>query len=171
MLTILLYTSLISGGILVLLLILSLFSGLDLDIDIGDVDGGTGIIKPTLIFFSVGAYIVRGFLMAESNPILALTAGLISGGIAIFLLSIILKWILRNQENVNWKVEDALYEKGKVYLKIPSSGSGIIQININGVIRELKAKTKDKNDIPTGTIVQVETTDGEFAIVTSENIE
>lgn len=168
MLTILLYVSLISGGILVILLLLSLLSGLDLDFDIGDVDGGAGVIKPTLIFFSVGSYIVRGFLMAESNPILALCAGLISGIIAIFLMSVILKWILSNQENVNWKIEDALFENGKVYLNIPSSGSGIIQININGVVRELKAKTKEKKDIPTGTTVYVENTEGEFAIVTTK---
>ena len=168
MLTILLYISLISGGILVLMLVLSLFSGLDLDFDIGDADDGGSIIKATLTFFSVGAYIVRGFLMTDTNPLLALAAGIISGVIAVFILSRILKWILSKQENVNWSAKDALYEVGKVYLKIPAKGSGIIHVNINGVNRELKAKTSEKKDIPTGASIRVEDIDGEFAIVSTE---
>jgi len=168
MITTLFYISMISGGILVAMLLLSLLSGLDLDIDFGDGDDGSGVIKPTLVFFSIGAYIVRGFLMAESNPILALIAGIISGGIAVFILSIILKWILSQQENVNWSINDALYQKGKTYLKVPKNGSGIIQIDINGVTRELKAKTNDKSDIPTGAIVQVEKIDGDVAVVTAK---
>jgi membrane protein implicated in regulation of membrane protease activity len=157
----------ISGGILVAMLLLSLVSGLDLDIDFGDGDDGGGIIKPTLVFFSVGAYIVRGFLMAESNPMLALAAGIISGGIAVFILSLVLKWILSQQENVNWSKSDALYKKGKTYLKIPAEGYGLIQVEINGVIREFKAKTNDASDIPTGTEIQVEKIDGEEVIVTA----
>ena len=167
MLTTLFYISMISGGLLVIMLLLSLVSGLDLDIDFGDGDDGGGILKPTLVFFSIGAYIVRGFLMAESNPVLALAAGLISGGIAVFIMSIILKWILRQQENVNWSKADALYKKGNTYLKIPVDGSGLIQIDINGVTREFKAKTNDKSDIPTGTEIQVEKIDGEEVIVTA----
>lgn len=168
MLTTLFYISMISGGILVVMLLLSLVSGLDLDIDFGDGDDGGGIIKPTLVFFSIGAYIVRGFLMAESNPLLALAAGVISGGIAVFILSLVLKWILSQQENVNWSKTDALYKKGKTYLKIPAEGSGLIQIDINGVTREFKAKTNDNTDIPTGAEIQVEKIDGEMVIVTAK---
>jgi hypothetical protein len=157
----------ISGGLLVIMLLLSLVSGLDLDFDFGDGDDGGGVLKPTLVFFSIGSYIVRGFLMAESNPILALIAGIISGGIGVFILSLALKWILTQQENVNWSKTDALYQKGKTYLKIPTDGSGLIHIDINGVTREFKAKTNDKSDIPTGTEIQVEKIEGEVVIVTS----
>jgi membrane protein implicated in regulation of membrane protease activity len=149
------------------MLLLSFVSGLDLDLDFGDGDDGGGILKPTLVFFSIGAYIVRGFLMAESNPILALIAGIISGAIAVFILSLVLKWILTQQENVNWSKDDALYKKGKTYLKIPTEGTGLIHIDINGVTREFKAKTNDESDIPTGTDIQVEKVDGEIVIVTA----
>ena len=167
MVTILLYVSLISGGILVLMLLLSLLSGLDLDIDLGDSDDGGSIIKGTLTFFSVGAYIVRGFLMTDSNPIVALIAGVLSGAIAVFILSLVLKWILKNQENVNWALTDSMYEEGKVYLKIPKSGSGIIQVKINGVNRELKAKSSDNKELPTGTSILVEGVEGNFVIVSA----
>ena len=168
MLTILLYVSLISGGILVLMVLLTLFSGLELDIDLGDSDDGGSIIKGTLTFLSVGAYIVRGFLMADNNPLISLLAGIISGAIAVAILYYALQWILSKQENVNWSLNDTLYEKGKVYLKIPKTGSGIIQINVNGVNREIKAKTNDNKDIPTGTSIQVEKVDGEIVIVTAK---
>jgi len=167
MLTTLLYISLITGGLLVIMLLLSLVSGLDLDFDIGDGEDGGGIVKPTLVFFSIGSYIVRGFLMAESNPIIALIAGLISGAIAVFILSVVLKWILSQQENVNWSPEDALYLIGKTYLKIPTDGTGLIHVEVNGVTREFKAKTLDKFDIPTGSKIQVEKIDGQEVIVTA----
>lgn len=168
MLTILLYISLISGGILVLMLLLSLLGGLDLDIDFGDADGGAGIVKGTLIFFSVGSYIVRGFLMADKNPLLSLAAGILAGTISVVILIYLFKWIMSKEENVNWSVQDCLYEKGKVYLKIPSEGTGLIHVLINGVNREFKAKTSDKADIPTGTLIMVEKLDGELAVVTTK---
>ncbi|MEM9549154.1 MAG: hypothetical protein AAGA77_24415 [Bacteroidota bacterium] len=170
MLTVLLYISLISGGILVLLLSLSFISGLDLDIDFGDTDidaGGMGIVKGILTFFSIGAYVVRSVLMTDSNPVVAFTVGAVAGAIAVFLLSMMIRWLLKQQSNVNWKLEDSLYQKAKVYLKIPKAGSGIIQVNVNGVNREIKAKSSDKKDIPTGALVMVEKIEGNFAIVTT----
>ena len=173
MLTVLLYTSLISGGILVLLLSLSFISGLDLDldIDIGDSDidaGGMGILKGVLTFFSIGSYVVRAVLMTDSNPVLAFSVGAVAGAIAVFLLSMMLKWLLKQQSNVNWSLDDSLYQKGKVYLKIPKSGTGIIQVNINGANREIKAKSVDNKEIPTGTQVLVESIEGNLAIVTTK---
>jgi membrane protein implicated in regulation of membrane protease activity len=173
MLTILLYISLISGGILVLLLTLSFISGLDLDLglDFGDSDidaGGMGILKGALTFFSIGSYVVRSILITDSNPIIAFTVGAVAGGIAVFLLSMMLKWLLRQQSNVNWSFEDSIYQKGKVYLKIPAGGTGIIQVNVNGALRELKAKSVDDKEIPTGATVQVESIEGEIAIVTTK---
>lgn len=168
MLTILLYVSLISGGILVLMVLLSFVAGLDLDFDFGDSDDGGGVLKGTLIFFSVGSYIWRGFLMADNNPLLSLAAGLIAGTIAVIILISFLKWIMRQTENVNWSLEDALFEKGKVYLKIPKEGSGIVHVTINGVNREMKAKSKDESEIPTGSTIMVEAIENQFAIVTTK---
>ena len=171
MLTILLYISLISGGILVLLLTLSFISGLDLDLDFGDSDidaGGMGILKGALTFFSIGAYVVRSILMTDNNPIIAFTVGAIAGAIAVFLLSMMLRWLLKQQSNVNWTLEDSLYQKAKVYLKIPKSGTGIIHVNVNGVNREIKAKSINSKEIPTGAQVLVESIEGNLAVVTTK---
>jgi len=171
MLTTLLYISLISGGILVLMLMLSMLAGLDFDIDFGDVDvdaGGMGILKGGLTFLSIGSYVVRAVMLTDSNPILAFTIGAIVGAIAVFLLSMMLKWLLSQQSNVNWKITDALYQKGKVYLKIPKGGEGIVQVNLNGVMREMKARAIDKKDVPTGSEIQVEKVEDGYVIVTTK---
>ena len=150
------------------MILLNFLAGLDLDIDFGDSDDGGSIIKGTLTFFSVGAYIWRSLLMADTNPLVSLAAGVIAGTIAVIILISFLKWIMRQTENVNWSIDDALFEKGKVYLKIPVEGSGIVQVTINGVNRELKAKSNDENEIPTGSTIMVEAIENQFAIVTTK---
>ena len=159
MLDILFYTAIISGGILVIMLLLSLLSGLDLDIDIGDGgldSGGMGFVKSILTFLSIGAYVVRTILMTESNPIIAFIAGGLSGIVAILILSYFLRLLLRNQENVNWNMEDARFQKGKVYLKIPEDGYGIVNVLIKGSNRELKAKSTKNTTIETGADIIVD---------------
>lgn len=171
MITILTYISLIAGGILIVLLLLSLLGGADVDIELGgdiDVDtdaGGLGVLKAGLTFISVGAWVVKLVLAIEENPIFAFGAGLAAGLIAVFILNLLLKMLLKQQSNVNWKSTDALYKEGKVYLKIPASGQGIIQVNINGTPRELKATTKEDNDIPTGAQITVIDVDNDVALV------
>lgn len=169
MLDILLYTSLITGGILVILLVLSLISGLDIDMDMGgniDVDtGGIGYVKGTLTFFSIGAYIVRSILMSDYSPFLAFAIGIGAGLLAVFILSQFLRWLLRNQVNVNWKNEDAIFEEGTVYLKIEPNKTGIIKVEINGVIREIKAVSKSKKSIPTGSRIKVDEVTDNIATV------
>ena len=142
-----------------------------MDLDIGDSDidaGGMGILKGALTFFSIGSYVVRSILMTDSNPVIAFTVGAIAGAVAVFLLSMMLKWLLKQQSNVNWTLQDTLYQTAKVYLKIPKSGTGIIHVNVNGVNREIKAKSVDKKEIPTGSQVLVQNIEGNLVIVTTK---
>jgi len=161
MIELLTWISLISGGVLILLLLLSLLGGLELDFDLGsetDVDSGDlGIIKGLLTFLSIGCWVVKLVLAVDQNPIFALAIGIVAGLVAVYLLNLMLRLLLRNQSEVNWKSEDAIYKEAKVYLKIPArKGYGIIHVNINGAVRELKAKTINKKEIATGEKVLVE---------------
>jgi len=175
MITIITYISIISGSILILQLLLSLLGGLDLDfdvdLDLGDTDtdtdaGGLGVIKSGLTFISVCLWVVRIFLLLNWNPYLAAMIGIGSGLIAVVLLTWMLRALLKNEVNVNWHPEDAVAKMAKVYLRIPkTNGSGIIQLNIKGANRELKAITKDGLDIATGEQVFVEDYQDGFAIV------
>lgn len=151
--------SLISGGVLFLLLLLSLISGLDLDFDLdfdSDVDaGGLGLVKSVLTFVSAGAWVVKLMLTTYENPTLAFVTGAAAGAVGVYILSQMLKFMLKQEVNVNFKTEDALFQKGKVYLKIPFDGEGLINVKVKGADREFKARTESGLELPTGTPIEV----------------
>ncbi len=174
MVTTLTYISLFAGGILVLLLFLSILGGLDLDVDVGaDVDtetgGGLGVIKGILTFLSVASWVIKVLLVNEQSTWLAVLIGIVAGVLAFMLLSYLLKLLLRNEENVNWSMEDALYQSGDVYLKIPKGGSGLVNVSVKGATREFKAKTRDNIEIKTGARIVVVEVEGEFVFVELES--
>jgi len=175
MIELLTWISLISGGMLIILLLLSLLGGLDLDFDIDadietDTDtGNIGIVKGLLTFVSIGSWVVKLVLAVDQNPIVAFTGGIVAGLVAVFLLNAVLHFFLSNQVNVNWSHSEALFQEGKVYLKVPAiEGEGIVQVKIKGALRELKAKTNEDTDIPTGSMVIVEDIIDNIAIVTKK---
>ena len=173
MLDLLTYTSLIAGGLLVLLLLMSILGGLDLDLDVGtDTDtesgSGLGIIKSILTFLSVGCWVIKILLVNEKNVWFAVVIGIVAGIVALMFLSYLLKLLLKNEENVNWEMDDSLFQQGEVYLKIPEGGSGLVNVNIKGATRELKAKSRDNIEIKTGDRIRVVGVEEEFVLVERE---
>lgn len=163
------WISLITGGLLVLLLLLSLVGGLDLDVDVGSTDvdsggGGLGLVKGGLTFLSVGSWVAKILMAGQDQPFIAAAVGVVAGLAAFALLHYLLKVLMRNESNVNWEITDALFQEGTTYLKIPAKGTGIVRVNIKGSMRELEAKTSGE-DIPTGTAIRVVDTDGKYAVV------
>ncbi len=171
MIEILTWTSIFAGGILILLFLVSLIGGMDLDIDLeSDTDaGGLGIVKGVLTFVSVASWVIKILLVSNKHPGMAIAVGVISGVLAFMLLNYLFKILLRNEENVNYSMSDALFESGEVYLKIPAKGSGIVNVNVKGATREMKAKSKDSKEIKTGSKVMVVSIDGEYAVVEKSN--
>ena len=172
MIGILTWVSIIAGGILVLLLLLSLLGGLDIDVDIDTDGGGTdssaggiGLMKGALTFVSISSWVMKVLMVGQQGKTLSIVVGIISGILAFALLNYLLKALLRNEENVNWKMSDALFQRGTTYLKIPAGGEGIVHVDIRGASRELKAKSKSGKEIKTGESVIVIETIKEFAIV------
>ena len=175
---ILFWVSIFSGGVLILLMLLSLVGGLDIDVDIeagsADVDtdsGGIGLVKGFLTFVSTSTWVMKILIASNKNLGLAVVIGLATGVISFYVLNYIFKLLLKNDSNVNWKIEDSMYQKGQVYLKVPASydESGIVQVEINNAIRELKARSKDKVEIKTGDTVMVVGIDGDYVVVTKDN--
>lgn len=169
------WVAIICGSILIILMVISLIGGLDLDFDLGDTDtdaegmGGIGIIKGSLTFISVSSYMIKVILATNTYPIFALTAGLAAGYIAVLVLNKFLKLLLRNEHNVNWKPDESIGKEGKVYLQIPKDGSGIIHVMIKGILRELKAKSKNNKEIATGEKIVVNNFADGFALVTKKS--
>ena len=175
MITVLTWISIISGGLLILLLLLSLFSGLDFDFDVESPEmdsdaGGLGIFKGMLTFVSVSSWVIKVLLVTDKHPIIAISIGILLGLLALALLSYLIRILLRNDKNVNWDIEDALFAFGTVYLKIPGEdGIGLVNVDVKGATREMKAKSHDGQEIPTGDAIQVIRVDGDIVIVQKED--
>lgn len=169
-LTYLTYISLVTGGLLILLMLISLIGGLDLDFDLGDTDidtdaGGLGVIKGGLTFISVTSWVMKLVWATQESPWIAIAIGVFAGAAALWLLSYLFRLLLSNEENVNWEMTDAVYQEGKVYLRIPTDGEGIVRVKVKGTERELKAKTRHNREIKTGEVILVTDTEGEYVIV------
>ncbi len=165
------YISIFAGGLLLILMLLSILGGLDLDLDVdsggADVDsGGLGVIKSGLTFLTFSSWVANIMLSAAMNPWLTLVVSLAVGIVTVLILSYFIRLLLKLQSNVNWEFHQAAGKSGKVYLKIPKDGTGLIQVNINGVTRELKATSEDSNEIPTGAEVLILEVEEEIAAVT-----
>ncbi len=172
MIEILTWISIGAGALLIILLILSIVGGFDLDLDIGethvDTDtggGGLGVLKGGLTFIAVASWVVKLVMATDMHPGIAVGTGVLSGLLAFWLLNQLLRLLLRNEENVNWSISDALFQNGRVYLRIPASGTGIVQVLVNGTPRELKAKSLAEQEIATGSQIHVVDVEGEVVVV------
>lgn len=160
MITVLTYTAIICGGLLTLILLAGILGGIDLDTDLDAPDadggvGGVGIVKGGLTFFSIGSWTARVMLLSSANPWLSILLGAAAGAVAVGLLSLLLKFLLDQEENVNFTAEDAVRQSGKVYLRIPATGRGIVHVHVRGGMREFPARSQDREEIPTGTEIEV----------------
>jgi len=179
--SILTWVSILSGGILIFLLLFSIVGGMDLEIDadLGSVEvdtesgtngGGIGVIKGALTFISVSTWMIKVSLATSREPWVAIGIGIFAGIIAFMALNYLFRLLLRNEENVNWSIEDARNQKGEVYLKIPAEGEGIVHVEIKGAHRELKARSAYKKEIKTGDKIRVVDVEGDYVLVESETV-
>lgn len=166
MIEILNYIAFFTGGLLVILLLLSLLGGLDLDLDADA--GGLGVVKAVLTFISIGTWTTKAFLVTQENPAISILVGVAAGAVAVFLVSRFLRFLLSQQSNVNWTPTDALAEQAKVYLPIPASGEGVVTVRIRGTQREIKARSAAGTRLSTGTVVVVEDVEDGVLIVREE---
>lgn len=168
------WVAIICGAILFLLMLLSLIGGLDLDFDLGDSEtdaegiGGIGIIKGALTFITVSSWMIKVLIATQTYPLFAIIAGFVAGYGAVIVLNWFLKLLLKNEHYVNWEPDEAINKEGKVYLRVPKEGSGIIQVMIKGALRELKAKSQNNKEIATGAKVIVNDFLNGFAIVSQK---
>ncbi len=175
-----------SGGLLIILLLISIFSGMeiggDLDVDVDvdmdtDFDGASGdshfgLVKTILTFVSVGAFTARAFLMNTSwSGIYVTLSALFAGVVAVLLLTWFFKWLLKNQEEGNWHIWEAEGKVGTVYIPVPAKGKGRIIVPINGVNREIQAKSQNDFAIKSRQKVLVIETKDDFVVVVPYDLE
>ncbi len=158
----------ISGVTLLIMLVFSIFSGSDLDIDLeSDTDGeGFGVVKSILTFVAISSLTIRAVALHSAwSWTLAILTGIAAGVVAVFILILLFRFLLGQQEDGSWKMWQAEGKVGRVYIPIPTSGVGKVVVTINGADREIEARTREGHALSTGTKVLVTEARKNFLIV------
>lgn len=108
------------------------------------------------------------FYTTISNPALLIIVAVLIGAAFVYLFFLIIKQVQKLAEDNTFKITQTVQKTGTVYLRIPAqkTGSGIVQVSVNGAVHELKAVT-DGDEIPSGTMIRVvEILDDHLILVT-----
>ncbi|MBM4327486.1 MAG: hypothetical protein FJ118_10020 [Deltaproteobacteria bacterium] len=88
-------------------------------------------------------------------PVLAICYSIAWGLAAMFAVSFLLYWLLRQEEHGNASVWSAIGEEGTVYMNIPPKGAGKIRVMVSGAISFVNARSRDGEPVPAGAKVRV----------------
>ena len=111
-----------------------------------------GLAAATMMFGYVGMFT----LSATDTEVLAVIAGGVAGASSMYGVGLMLKGISNLQADGTMKYEDAIGERGQVYSRIRPNESGEIQVAVDGTLRTLTARAKDKSlHLSTGDFVRV----------------
>lgn len=177
------WASAIIGGLLfVLRLLLMLFGGaLGGDLDghgLGGHDGMTDVQTPDgdpmghagesdvsfrmLSFQGIAAFFMMfglaglTLLSTELHQAWVILGSMAIGVFAMWSVSQLYRLAFRLQSEGNIRIESAVGQTGRVYLRIPAEGTGQVQVSVQGSLREFDAVSADNSPIASGVYVQVE---------------
>lgn len=128
--------------------------------DISMTEGFSGFIisfksvMSFLMMFGWAGIISTSFKMSN---FVGLLVALVTGLITLFLVAGLLYLMTKMQEDGTMKIENAIGKIGTVVLRIPAKmqGYGQVQVNVQGALKTLEAKTEEKEDISSGTKIIV----------------
>ena len=133
-----------------------LFDGL-FDIQIGDTD----LSFKALTFQGLSAFLMMfgliGLMISEmtDKQALSIIGGLGAGLFSMWIVSKLFDTFKQLEQDQTMVLENATGSTGTVYLRIPASGEGQIQITFQGAMRTMDAISADGVEIPTGTLIVV----------------
>jgi membrane protein implicated in regulation of membrane protease activity len=111
-----------------------------------------GLAAATMMFGYVGMFT----LSASESEVFAVIAGGMAAGASMYGVGLMLKGINNLQADGTMKYEDAIGERGQVYSRIRPNESGEVQVSVDGTLRTLTARAKDRSlHIPTGEFITV----------------
>ena len=128
--------------------------------DLSNIDGGSNLYTfrnfvNFLLGFGWSCILLQDSI--HSWPILVIVS-MVIGGVLVTTVMYLFKWLATMQQSGNINLQkSAAGCEGKVYLTIPAarSGSGKVQITINGAVREYDAFTENETPLKTGTPIRV----------------
>ena len=128
--------------------------------DLSNIDGGSNLYTfRNFVNFLLG-FGWTAILLQESirNKVVLVVVSVLVGLALVAAVMYLFKWLATMQQSGNINVhKSAAGCEGKVYLTIPAarSGSGKVQITINGAVREYDAVTENETPLKTGTSIRV----------------
>jgi membrane protein implicated in regulation of membrane protease activity len=111
-----------------------------------------GIAAALMMFGLMGLFVVS----ATDQEVLAVLSGGMAAGGSLYMVRSLMKGITNLQVDGTMKHSDAIGQTGQVYSRIPKNGTGEIQVSVDGTLRTLEARAKDKTlHLPSGELIKV----------------
>jgi len=127
------------------------------EVEVGDTD----LSFKALTFQGISAFFMMfgliGLWLTQSNAgdAIAVIAGLVSGGVSMWLIGKLFEGFKQLEETSTVDINKAIGSTGEVYLRIPSSGKGQVQVTFQGQLRTYDAVSSDGNSYSTGDFIEV----------------
>jgi len=127
-----------------------------------------GLAAAIMMFGYVGMFT----LTATNEEVYAIIAGGVAAATSMYGVGLMLKGINNLQADGTMKYEDAIGQRGQVYSRIRANESGSVQVAVDGTLRTLTARAKDKSlHIGTGDFIRVIDVIGSTLIVEMLDVE
>jgi membrane protein implicated in regulation of membrane protease activity len=127
-----------------------------------------GLAAAVMMFGYVGMFT----LTATNTEVYAIIAGGVAAATSMYGVGLMLKGVNNLQADGTMKHEDAIGERGQVYSRIRANESGEVQVAVDGTLRTLTARAKDKSlHIDTGEFIRVIDVIGSTLIVEMLDVE
>jgi len=110
-----------------------------------------GISAFTMMFGLIGLAIMR----ADYDVMLAILGGSVAGGLSMYATAKLFQGFKALESDGTMQMDSAIGARGTVYLRIPSSGTGQVQVTVQGSERTLDAMSNGEVEISTGTFITV----------------
>ena len=111
-----------------------------------------GLAAATMMFGYVGMFT----LSATDTEVFAVIAGGVAAAASMYGVGMMFKGINNLQADGTMNYEDSIGERGQVYSRIRPGESGEVQVSVDGTLRTLTARAKDKTlHLPTGEFIRV----------------
>ena len=105
-------------------------------------------------------------LSATGMELLAVLSGGFAAGGSLYMVRVMMQGITNLQADGTMKYSDAIGQKGQVYSRVRENKTGEVQVSVDGTLRTLEARAKDKTLlIPSGELIRVVDVIGSTLIV------
>lgn len=127
------------------------------EVEIGDTDLSfkaltfQGISAFFMMFGLIGLWVVQ----SDAGDSIAVIAGLASGGVSMWIIGKLFEGFKQLEETSTVNINNAIGSTGEVYLRIPESGKGQVQVTFQGQLRTYDAISADGKKYSTGEFIEV----------------